>query len=115
MEGSELGFRDALSLLSYLIQIRCKHAQFGMKNQIQMSAEGSNASQFLLSDTGWDDQLVTLDHVLQLTQVAHVVNLPAKLKTTTRTERDTITDYSLTGQRMESDSYTEQSCIKLFG
>lgn len=35
----------------------------------------------LLSDTGRNDQLITLDHILQLTQIAHIVDLPAKLKT----------------------------------
>lgn len=34
----------------------------------------------LLSDAGRNDQLITLDHILQLTQIAHVVDLPAKLK-----------------------------------
>lgn len=34
----------------------------------------------LLSDAGRNDQLITLDHILQLTQIAHIVDLPAKLK-----------------------------------
>jgi len=41
----------------------------------------------LLFDPRRDEQLLTLHHVLQLTQVAHIVDLPAKLKTTER-ERD---------------------------
>lgn len=41
----------------------------------------------LLFDTGRNEQLLTLYHILQLTQVAHIVDLPAKLETTDRTER----------------------------
>lgn len=41
-------------------------------------------SQLLLSDTGRDEQLIALHHILQLTQITHVVDLPAKLKTTAR-------------------------------
>lgn len=38
----------------------------------------------LLFDTGRNDELLTLHHVFQFTQIAHVVDLPAKLKTTKR-------------------------------
>jgi len=38
----------------------------------------------LLSDAGRSDELLALHHGLQLTQVAHVVDLPAELKATHR-------------------------------
>lgn len=34
-----------------------------------------------------DDQLVALDHILQLAQVAHVVDLPAELEAAAKTQR----------------------------
>lgn len=33
-----------------------------------------------LSDARWNDQLLTLHHILQLAQVAHIVDLPAELE-----------------------------------
>ena len=43
-----------------------------------------NKMWILLFDTGRNEQLVTLHHIFQLAQVAHIVDLPAKLKTTGR-------------------------------
>lgn len=40
-----------------------------------------------LSDARRDDQLVALDHVLQLAQVAHVVDLPAELEAAAQTQK----------------------------
>lgn len=41
----------------------------------------------LLFDRAWNKQLVALHHVLQLAQIAHIVDFPAKLETAEETER----------------------------
>lgn len=40
-----------------------------------------------LFDRAWNKQLVALHHVLQLAQIAHIVDFPAKLETAER-QRD---------------------------
>lgn len=45
------------------------------------------AWQASLSDARRDDQLVALHHVLQLAQVAHVVDLPAELEAAAQTQK----------------------------
>lgn len=48
-----------------------------------------------LLDARRDDQLVALDHVLQLAQVAHVVDLPAELEAAAQTQTRPSTNQSL--------------------
>lgn len=93
MGGCTLGFMEALSLLSYLMLKTRIDERFRGTSNVNMCyltyqrvcpcvcvCFCVSCCRVSLSDARWNDQLLTLHHVLQLAQVAHVVDLPAELE-----------------------------------
>lgn len=94
MAGCAVGFTEALSLLSYLgrqqnrpVNGGSQRETWSVKDERPVRACVHAWRQASLSDARRDDQLVALDHVLQLAQVAHVVDLPAKLEAAAQTQK----------------------------